>query len=113
MSGTIYLLHFSAPGPGGARHYIGWSADLAGRLHAHLVGRGSRLMAAIRRLGIDWRCVASWPGDRAEERRLHLRHQHARLCPVCRRLALACHAAHERSARAAGRRRRRRGVSAA
>lgn len=104
VMGTIYLLHADRPGPGGARHYIGWTRDLHGRLRAHRSGRGSSLTAAWRYMQICWGLAWSVPGSRAEERRLHRRHQAARLCPVCRPAALDRHAAGERAARAHGRR---------
>jgi hypothetical protein len=40
-TGTVYLLHFSAPYRH-ARHYTGWTDDLPARLTAHAAGRGAR-----------------------------------------------------------------------
>lgn len=66
----IYLLHFSRSYRH-ARHYLGFTNDLEARLAAHRAGRGSPLVAAAVRAGIDFELAAIWPGDRTEERRLH------------------------------------------
>jgi hypothetical protein len=105
--GTIYLLHFNSPLPGGSRHYLGWTLHLPTRLGAHAAGRGAQITRECLRLGITWEVVALWPGTRSMERRLHRRHGYARLCPCCRGSALDRYAAYERQARAAGRRHRR------
>lgn len=88
---AVYLIHFDAPlgdvsNPRGqARHYIGFTDDLAARLEAHRKGNGSAIMAAVGRAGIGWRLVRVWPdGDRAFERKLKNRHKAAQLCPICR-----------------------------
>lgn len=100
--GIMYMLHFAAPGPGGARHYLGWTTDLFARLRRHAQGRGARLTAAMRALGITGELVLYLPGcTKAQERRMHLRHQHARMCRICRRAALDRHAQEERHRRAA------------
>jgi hypothetical protein len=68
-----------------ARHYLGYIDDLEGRLAAHRAGRGSPLVAAAVRDGIDLELAAAWPGDRHQERRLHrYRSSPRRLCPICR-----------------------------
>jgi hypothetical protein len=82
--GLIYLLHFERSYRH-ARHYLGYTDDLEARLPAHRAGRGSPLVAAAVRDGIDFRLAATWPGDRREERRLHrYRNSPRRLCPICR-----------------------------
>ena len=43
--GLIYLLHFQRSYRH-ARHYLGYTDDLAARLVAHRAGRGSPLVAA-------------------------------------------------------------------
>lgn len=100
--GVIYMYHLPAPGPGGARHYLGWTMNLFDRLRRHAQGRGSRLTAAMRAIGITGDLVLYLPGCiRAQERRMYLRHQHARMCRICRRAALDRHAQEERHRRAA------------
>jgi len=95
--GTVYLLHFAAPGPGRARHYLGWTQDLGARLQRHLGKRGSRLLRAVVAAGGSWTLSRTWfHATRQLERALKQRHQHARLCPICRPAALARHAADER-----------------
>lgn len=80
--GTVYLLHFSEPYQH-ARHYLGWSAQLATRLDHHANGRGSTLCAAASRAGITWVVARTWSGNRDFERRLHARRGNVRLCPIC------------------------------
>lgn len=82
--GLIYLLHFERSYHH-ARHYLGYTDDLEARVAAHRAGRGSPLVAAAVRDGIDFCVAATWPGDRHEERRLHrYRNSPRRLCPICR-----------------------------
>lgn len=88
---VVYLIHLEQPlgdveNPRGqARHYLGLAHDLDARLAAHRGGRGARLLAAANARGIAWTVVRTWPGgDRELERALKRRHQHRRLCPVCR-----------------------------
>jgi len=82
--GVIYLLHFERSYHH-ARHYLGYTDDLESRLAAHRAGRGSPLVAAAVRDGIDFDLAATWPGDRHQERRLHrYRNSPRRLCPICR-----------------------------
>ncbi len=64
-----------------ARHYVGYSDNIAQRLQTHRNGQGSPLLAAALAAGIDWHLVQVWPdADRSFERRLHHRHG-SRLCP--------------------------------
>jgi len=64
-----------------ARHYVGYSDDIARRIETHRKGQGSPLLAAALMAGIDFRVVRIWPGaDRHVERQLHNRHG-SRLCP--------------------------------
>ncbi len=82
--GLIYLLHFERSYHH-ARHYLGYTEDLEARVAAHRAGRGSPLVAAAIRDGIDFEVAATWPGDRHPERRLHrYRNSPRRLCPICR-----------------------------
>ncbi|HEV7431574.1 MAG TPA: hypothetical protein VGN77_00925 [Steroidobacteraceae bacterium] len=79
----VYLIHFDRP-LHHARHYLGYCADgtLEVRLIRHRAGRGARLLAVLRELGIGWRVVRVFEGDRHFERRLK-NHHSCRLCPVC------------------------------
>lgn len=83
VPGTIYLLHFDAPF-GHARHYLGWSANLEGRLRHHERGTGATLLRHVADAGISWKLARTWAGDRHLERRLKNRGGHARICPICR-----------------------------
>lgn len=80
--GVVYLLHFLRPYRH-ARHYLGWTRDLPGRLSEHEIGRGARLMQVITEAGIEWRLARLWPGGRREERRLKGRGGASRSCPLC------------------------------
>jgi predicted GIY-YIG superfamily endonuclease len=81
--GTVYLIHFDRPYHH-ARHYLGYTDDLAARLERHLAGNGGRLLQVIRAAGIGYRVVKTWEGDRTLERRLKDRKASPRLCPICK-----------------------------
>ncbi|MFG1999727.1 hypothetical protein ACGFNU_11325 [Spirillospora sp. NPDC048911] len=81
-AGVVYLLHFAQPYKH-ARHYIGWTRDLAGRLAQHEAGSGARLLQVVNDAGIEWRLARLWPGDRRRERALKRQGGAARCCPLC------------------------------
>jgi hypothetical protein len=80
----IYLIHFDRP-LHHARHYLGYSDKerIGTRILAHRLGRGAKLLAALRRAGIDWHVVRTFDGDRHRERLFKNQHNTPRLCPVC------------------------------
>jgi predicted GIY-YIG superfamily endonuclease len=80
--GTVYLLHLDPPYRH-ARHYIGWTKDLAARVDAHREGRGARLMEVVKQAGGTFRLARTWPGDRARERAIKDRKEAPKLCPEC------------------------------
>ena len=82
MTGTIYLLHFSAPYKH-ARHYTGWTTDLAARLRDHHAGNGARLIAVITAAGITFTLARTRPGSRGDERAIKRCGGAVRYCPVC------------------------------
>lgn len=83
---TVYLLHFSdrinphRP----AQHYLGYATDLERRIAEHAAGRGARLCAVAKSLGLTFAVVRTWNGDRRKERQLKDRHNAPELCPICR-----------------------------
>lgn len=81
-TGVVYLLHFEHPYKH-ARHYIGWTNDLLGRLAAHYNGSGAHLLTVITEAGIRWTLVRTWTGTRAFERELKNRKEAPVLCPIC------------------------------
>lgn len=84
---AVYLLHFERPYPNGRRprHYLGFAVNLDARLAEHRAGRGARLLAVVREVGIGWRVARVWPdGDRPLERRLKNWKKARRFCPACR-----------------------------
>lgn len=81
--GTIYMIHFARPYKH-ARHYVGWSPDLEGRLAAHKDGRGARLMAVVVAAGIEWELARTRQGTRDIERKIKRDGGASRYCPVCR-----------------------------
>lgn len=80
--GAIYLIHFVRRFHH-ARHYLGWTLDLPGRLASHRAGRGAKLLRALAQAGIGWELVCWWIGTRADERRMKRRKGTPRLCPAC------------------------------
>ena len=80
--GTVYMLHFTAA-YGHARHYVGWTDNLAARLAAHRAGRGARLIAVITTAGIGFTVARTMPGDRSLERAVKRAGGSVRYCPIC------------------------------
>ena len=81
---VVYLIHLAHPYYH-AQHYIGWTEDIERRLAEHRSGRGSPLIAAAVKAGIEIELAATWPGDRHLERRMHrYKNSRRRLCPICR-----------------------------
>jgi hypothetical protein len=70
-----------------AKHYIGFvekNENLTKRLAHHKKGSGSKLMAAISKVGIGFHVSRTWPdGDRNFERKLKNRKKSSELCPHC------------------------------
>lgn len=79
----LYLIHFERPYHH-ARHYLGLTHDVAGRIAEHINGGGARLMAVIEAAGVKWELAAVGRGTRLVERRLKLNKYARRICPVCR-----------------------------
>lgn len=83
MTGTVYLLCFSAPYRG-ARHYLGWTArTVENRLQDHLSGKGNGLVHAAHRAGRTIEVVRTWPGTGHDEQKLKDYRYPAKLCPRC------------------------------
>lgn len=84
-NGYIYLIHFDQPIAKGhqARHYLGFSKDIAIRIQAHWSGRGANLTKVANERGISYRIVRAWKGTRNDERRLKNQKNTPRLCPCC------------------------------
>lgn len=86
VPGVVYLLHF-IDAYRHARHYLGWTDNLPGRLADHVAGRGARLTAVVLDAGIGLMLARTWPGEtRGDERRRKGRGL-TPFCPVCRALA--------------------------
>jgi hypothetical protein len=82
IPGIIYLIHFDTP-LHHAKHYTGWTTDLAARLADHAAGRGARLMQVIREQGITWQLAKVVHGTRVNERSRKGTGA-SRWCPVCK-----------------------------
>ena len=80
--GTIYLLHFDTPYQH-ARHYTGWTDNLAARLDMHRKGTGSRLLAVIGAAGIGFTLARTTTGTRVKERAIKNAGGAVRYCPIC------------------------------
>lgn len=99
---TVYLLHLNQPLSRGtsskgqvleAQHYIGFTDDLAGRIKAHIEGRGARFVQVCLERGIDFELARVWGGalaTRRFERRLKNYKKPKRFCPICSPGALKC-----------------------
>lgn len=86
MHEGVYLLHFDPPYLH-AQHYLGWSHDIAARVHQHASGgsRSSPLVQAALANGSRIRLARVWLGaDRNFERTLKNRRYARRICPECR-----------------------------
>src|SRR5687768_11308024 len=85
VAGTVYVLHFEL-GYKHARHYVGWTSgdDVTARLAVHLQGRGSPLVRAAVRAGMQVQLAATYPGTRYLERRLKRWHKTGQFCAICR-----------------------------
>ena len=81
-AGLVYLLHLDPPYRH-ARHYLGWTRDLAARLEAHRAGQGARLMEVVKQAGGSFHLARTWPGGRDRERAIKDRHEAPKLCPEC------------------------------
>ena len=90
---TVYLLHFHKALPRGvspsgtvleARHYLGYTNDLIGRIMQHAEGHGARLTQVCHQRGIDFALARTWNGaGKPVERRLKKYKNGRRLCPIC------------------------------
>jgi predicted GIY-YIG superfamily endonuclease len=83
VTGTVYLLHFDRPYKH-ARHYTGWTDNLASRLAAHEKGNGANLLAVAHAAGIKWQLARTWQGTRATERKIKRQGGASRSCPLCK-----------------------------
>lgn len=90
----IYVLHFARPYHH-ARHYLGFAENaknLERRVRQHIEGTGRRpspLVRAVVASGIEVTHVATFEGDRDEEKRIKANASTAFYCPVCRGAYLA------------------------
>ena len=80
----IYLIHLKEP-LHHARHYLGFTEGLnaAARLQQHRAGEGAKMLAACNRAGIEYEIVATWSGDRNDERRMKNWKKIKGKCPIC------------------------------
>lgn len=84
-TGTVYLIHFAVPYRH-ARHYVGWTVDLAGRLYAYAYDtkHAANLIRVVNAAGIGWELARVWEGvTRQFERRLKEQGHRGKFCPCC------------------------------
>lgn len=85
---TVYLLHFSAPVKNRCTHYLGYTKNLAARMERHRTGRGAKLCALAVEENIAFEIAQTWEVPIGQGRPLEIalkaRHNHARLCPLCK-----------------------------
>ena len=78
----VYLIHLNTPYKH-AKHYLGFSEKLPGRVQQHRRGNGARFMEVIAKQGISWHVSRVWDGDRELEAALKTGNNSGRLCPTC------------------------------
>ncbi len=82
--GSVYLVHLSRA-LNGARHYLGFSTNVAERMRRHKAGRGAPLLAEAAKRGIGFKVVRRWlkrDGYFEQELKRGGIGQH---CPMCRK----------------------------
>jgi len=80
----VYLIHFSRKLKH-ARHYLGETGDLNGRMERHRRGDGAKILRAAVKAGISFTVARKWSGrgvNRDFERKLK-NTQSKLLCPIC------------------------------
>ena len=83
MLGTLYVLCFT-PAYKHAKHYVGWTSDLAARGERHLRGHGANLVAVATAAGCAVELTLEIPNvTRAFERSLKRCGSAKRYCPAC------------------------------
>lgn len=83
---TVYLIHFDKPYKH-ARHYIGFTTQIADRMNTHVTAgtRSAKLMQVITAAGITWQIAKLWSDKtRAFERQLKKWHGAVKFCPLCK-----------------------------
>lgn len=100
----IYLLCFEdasgRPSPYcHSGHYLGFTNDLDSRIVEHRSGRGARLVEVALASGLTFQVVATWEGNRNEERHMKRHGSLKRFCPRCRKEAMKARAAWKREMR--------------
>jgi len=80
----VYLVHF-AEKLHHAQHYIGFCENgLVSRFETHRLGKGARILNALKEKGIEYSVVRIWKeGTREFERSLKRRKDSKHLCPIC------------------------------
>lgn len=86
-AGFVYLLHFH-PRYKHARHYLGYTKNIAARIEEHQRGAGARLTQVAVASGTTLELVRLWKGNRKIERLLKHRKNAPLLCPLCNPRAL-------------------------
>lgn len=90
--GQVYIIHFSEPLGGHARHYVGWVVgdtwqDVWQRFREHCNGgkTGAKILKAAMRRQIRIRIVRIYQAqDQSMERRIKRQKNTWKHCPVCR-----------------------------
>src|SRR5437667_8365046 len=78
----VYLIHLHTSYKH-AKHYLGFSENVQGRVQQRLRGNGARFMEVIAKQGISWHVSRVWDGGRELEAALKTWNNSARLCPTC------------------------------
>lgn len=80
----IYLIHFDTK-LHHTQHYLGWvEHDLEKRFKLHCSGGGAKILRRCNEMGIDYKIVATFEGDRNLERLIKKRKNLKSICPCCK-----------------------------
>jgi len=89
----VYILHFQQP-LHHAKHYVGSTTDIVGRVKKHATGDGARLTAVVKENGGHFRVAALFQPTRSESIRLleivlKRKKNACKYCPICNPDAIA------------------------
>jgi predicted GIY-YIG superfamily endonuclease len=80
----IYLIHFDIK-LHHTQHYLGWvENDLEKRFKLHCSGGGAKILRRCNEMGIGYKIVATFEGDRNLERKMKNTNNLKQYCPCCK-----------------------------
>lgn len=80
----IYLIHFDKK-LHHSQHYLGFAEDnIEARFDQHCKGNGAKILRRCNELGIEYKIVATFEGDRNMERKMKNGKNLKQYCPHCK-----------------------------